>query len=485
MPRLAKPAQGKYADFARSVRTLREAAGMSVQALSDASGVPLSSVYAAESGARLPSEENFAAMAQAMGTDVELATELRRSAHHNALRDKIPDTPAAAGDDRASGRRAAGDRLALLLRSVHARAGFPSLRNLAEATGTSPSVISRFLNGQLPADRHLLIAILEALDATEQEQDAATAAWSKLRQRRISKPTQQTLALLYGTATSCAYPRCTVPLVRWDGDQSTVAVVVAHIEPYSSSMRLDELDHFDNLILLCHNHHRSTEMASPADLRAWKADQAARSRAAATLPPQPDTKPLPEHPLLPGLPSAARSAGMSMTLWPAFEAFYLDREGFFHDFTQLHLGSRKTSEDVVHHTFMEILGAWATLLEDENLDRKAFAILQRDVQAVMDREGNEPFFVTAKATAGNLHDELRATDAEFGLIAEMTKLPTWQYQVLIVRYVLGYSVQKTAHYMGLLPARVRTYERLAKKRLRTQLGLPVTLPTPPQDTSTS
>ncbi|AXI91265.1 hypothetical protein SAM9427_36475 (plasmid) [Streptomyces sp. ETH9427] len=300
MPRLARPAQGKYADFARSVRALREAAGMSVQDLSDASRVPLSSIYAAESGTRLPSEENFAAMARALGADAEHAAEMRRSAQRKALHDQLPH------DDNDSGPGAfahvtSAPELSTLLRSLHARAGSPSLRTIARAAHASPAAVSRFLNGQLPADLNLLNAFLKALDVTDEEREAVSTLWRKRQSGRISRPNQQALALLYGSATSCAYPGCTVPLITWDGDQPRTAVEIVHIESYSSTSYAD-LDRYDNLLLLCPEHHRRSKSASPAELKAWKADQTARSRAAAPPQQSPDNaKQANARPRTPGL----------------------------------------------------------------------------------------------------------------------------------------------------------------------------------------
>ncbi|MET9847852.1 sigma-70 family RNA polymerase sigma factor [Streptomyces ossamyceticus] len=475
MPRLAKPAQGKYADFARSVRALRDSAGMSAQELSDASGVPLSSVYAAESGSRLPSAGNFAAMARALGVDAEFAAELRVSAHYDALQNEVPDD-ATADDSQPFAQQTAEHALSTLLRSVHVRAGSPSLRTLARTTGTSPSVISRFFNGRPPAHRGLLTAILDALEATEYEQDAVIAFWRQFRRERISKPTPQTLALLYGSATSCAYPGCTVPLVRWDDEQPSVAVEIVHIEPCSAAMRPEQLDQFDNLILLCPQHHRSRNEASPADLRAWKAEQAARSRAAVLPRRQPDHE-APSKPLL----SSARKTAADGTLPSAFEAFYLAHREFFHAFAQLHLGSPAAVDETVHQVFTEILRTWDAMLEQEDLEGMTFSVLQRHVQAVLQREGREPLFMTDGSTTIHLRSELNLAEAGGDLFAEMTKLPPREYQVIVLRHLVGCSTQDTARYMGLHPHTVRSHERRGRQRLRTRLGLPAAPSTDQKD----
>ncbi|MET9595675.1 helix-turn-helix domain-containing protein [Streptomyces sp. NPDC006516] len=468
MPRLARPARGKYADFARSVRALRRAEGMTVQELSDASGVPLSSIYAAESGNRLPTEENFAAMAPALGIEAEYASELRRSAHFNAQQREVPND-ATADDLEDLSQQASAHALSAHLRSMHVRAGSPPLRTLAEQTGTSPSVISRFFQGHPPAHRGLMTAVLDALDATEDEQERLTSLWKQLRRERIRKPTTQTLALLYGTATSCAYPGCTVPLVRWDGEQPSVAVEIVHIESHSATMRPEQLDQFDNLILLCPQHHRSRSDTTPADLRAWKADQAALSRTAAL--PQTSQAATGSSELL--IPAAQRTAPDS-TLPLAYEAFCLAHQEFFHAFAQLHLGSPAAAEETVHQVFLEIFHTWDTLLQEDDLAGMTFAILQRHIHATSQREGHKPSLVIDEPTTTHLRSKLCLADAGRDLFAEMSKLPVRQYNVIVLRYLLGYSTHDTARYMGLHQATVRSHERRALSLLRTKAGLPTT-----------
>ncbi|WP_217140269.1 sigma-70 family RNA polymerase sigma factor [Streptomyces sp. AC627_RSS907] len=444
MPRLARPTQGKYADFARSVRALREAAGMSVQELSEASQVPPSSIYAAESGTRLPSEENFAAMARALGTDAERAAEMRRSAQRKALHDQSPQ------DDNGSGPGAfahvrSAQELSGLLRALHVRAGSPSLRRIARAAHASPSAVSRFLNGHLPTDLQLLNAFLDALGTTDEEHEAVSALWRQRRRGRISRPNQQTLALLYGSATSCAYPGCTVPLITWDGDQPRNAVEIVHIESYSSTSYAD-LDHFDNLILLCPNHHRRSHSASPTELKAWKADQTARVRAAAPAQPSADTAPP-----APDL---------------ALQAFFQAHKESFYGFARFYLGSPE-GDEVTQDAFKEMAAAWNELMAQENLEGAAFNILRRHVQGALRRNGHAQAFIIEvpeefRHQPGGVElPESALTEFRAALI----ELPERQRDVIVLRHLLGYSTEQTARCMGLSQDAVRFHDAKGRRRL--------------------
>ncbi|MER6621938.1 MULTISPECIES: hypothetical protein [unclassified Streptomyces] len=55
-----------------------------------------------------------------------------------------------------------------------------------------------------------------------------------------------------------------------------------------------------------------------------------------------------------------------------FEAFH---QGFFHDFAEIHLGSRRTAEQVVHEVFPEILGSWEELLQQGVTHRGVAGVL--------------------------------------------------------------------------------------------------------------
>jgi len=76
-----------------------------------------------------------------------------------------------------------------------------------------------------------------------------------------TEPTPSTLKRLFAlSGNRCAFPRCPVPAI--DARTGRVAVEVAHIKGespggprYDPSQTDDERRHFDNLLLLCRNHH--------------------------------------------------------------------------------------------------------------------------------------------------------------------------------------------------------------------------------------
>lgn len=78
---------------------------------------------------------------------------------------------------------------------------------------------------------------------------------------REPEPTERTKRVLFGTATCCGFPSCPEPLIyQYDG-LLTINVDVAHIR--SGVARgpryvhgYDRVREFENVLLLCHKHHR-------------------------------------------------------------------------------------------------------------------------------------------------------------------------------------------------------------------------------------
>jgi hypothetical protein len=97
--------------------------------------------------------------------------------------------------------------------------------------------------------------------------------------------TQQTIKLLFGQASSCAFRGCDTTLVFTDRNQRTVVAEIAHIRsesqdgPRHDPAYVGDLNGPENLLLLCGVHHKPVdrhESTYPiADLERWKVDQLA------------------------------------------------------------------------------------------------------------------------------------------------------------------------------------------------------------------
>lgn len=162
-----------------------------------------------------------------------------------------------------------------------------------------------------------------------------------------------------------------------------------------------------------------------------------------------------------------------------FEAFYLGHHEVFHAYAEVHFGNRETAEEVIHEVFLEIHAGWSQLLSAGNLEQGAWAIVRRIVHNRLDAEGRGPAFVingpiaqaldTALVTA---REKLRKMESSSGLYEAIAELPDRQFEVIVLRYVLGYPTAKVAWYIGIDDRTVGHHLRRAKERLRLKLGLP-------------
>ncbi|MEU3188675.1 sigma-70 family RNA polymerase sigma factor [Streptomyces sp. NPDC006923] len=158
-----------------------------------------------------------------------------------------------------------------------------------------------------------------------------------------------------------------------------------------------------------------------------------------------------------------------------YEAFYLGHQEFFHTFAEIHLGSRGAAEKAVHQVFLEILAGWEQLLQEGDLEQQTLAVLQRHVSASLQWEDRDPAFVINGPIAQTLRairDELEITDGSRGLYEAIAQLPVRQFNVIVLRYLIGYPTARIARFMGVDVRTVDYHNRKAKERLRVQLGLP-------------
>ncbi|MEU8851926.1 sigma-70 family RNA polymerase sigma factor [Streptomyces sp. NPDC048564] len=158
-----------------------------------------------------------------------------------------------------------------------------------------------------------------------------------------------------------------------------------------------------------------------------------------------------------------------------FEAFYLGHQEFFHDFAEIHLGSRRTAEQVVHQVFLEILGGWDGLLQQGDLEQQTLAVLHRGVTRRLEGEGRPPAFLINGPIAKNLEavrSQLELNSTAGGLYEAILELPTRQFTVIVLRHLLGYPTKRIARYMGLDTRTVDYHGRKGKERLRIRLDLP-------------
>ncbi len=133
-----------------------------------------------------------------------------------------------------------------------------------------------------------------------------------------------------------------------------------------------------------------------------------------------------------------------------FEAHYVMSQEAWHSYALYRLGSNDTAERAVHRAFLEVLRDWDALLAEENLPQQTWSILRRIV-------GDEAL--------GAARDGISMLPSTIGLYPALLKLPQRQLDVIILRYILSYSSQKTGWYLGITASTVDHHCRKARERL--------------------
>ncbi|MBL1109770.1 sigma-70 family RNA polymerase sigma factor [Streptomyces sp. 5-8] len=170
---------------------------------------------------------------------------------------------------------------------------------------------------------------------------------------------------------------------------------------------------------------------------------------------------------------AAPPSKAGAELPPDFEAFYLGHQEMFCAYAEIHFGSRTTAEEVVHVALVEVLAGWTELLRSENLVRGAWAIVRRTVHDRLKLENRAPAFAIKGPIAQALaaaRDQLKMIESASGLYGAIAELPGRQFDVIVLRYMLGYPASKVAWYMGIDERTVGYHLRRGRERLRVMLG---------------
>ncbi|MGW5353389.1 RNA polymerase sigma factor [Streptomyces sp. NPDC004031] len=164
-----------------------------------------------------------------------------------------------------------------------------------------------------------------------------------------------------------------------------------------------------------------------------------------------------------------------------FQAFYLVHQEIFHSYAEVNLGFPGQAREAVHEAFREILSGWNALLQEGEIEQQAWGILRRTVARYLEA-GNRPTALlvngpierakAASAILRSARERLALMDGSRGLYVAIADLPPRQFDVVVLRFVVGYPASRIAWLLGIDERTVDYHIRKGKERLRVQLGLP-------------
>jgi RNA polymerase sigma factor (sigma-70 family) len=161
----------------------------------------------------------------------------------------------------------------------------------------------------------------------------------------------------------------------------------------------------------------------------------------------------------------------------SFDAFDASHHRLWLRYAHTQAGSREAAQRIVEDACRHLLEHWEHALRQESLTEYAWTVLKEHVAHWLGERGLRPQLAETaafhaavrKALLHELRDEFAVLEGEIGLYAAIGRLPERQYDVIVLRYVLGCSEEEVAGYLGFQTATVRSHIRYAKRKLAREL----------------
>jgi RNA polymerase sigma-70 factor (ECF subfamily) len=158
----------------------------------------------------------------------------------------------------------------------------------------------------------------------------------------------------------------------------------------------------------------------------------------------------------------------------AFDAFVQLNFAGWVRYAHLHVGNFKDAELIACELVLQLHETWEYVLGHyNNVSLHALALLRGEIELRYPECGSDRLVENAAFLRA-----MHAAQQEFALLAEslgvysaVARLPERQFQVIILRFVLGYGVRETAARMGVSKGTVGSLTHYAKRTLARDLGL--------------
>ncbi|MFF3991672.1 sigma-70 family RNA polymerase sigma factor [Streptomyces sp. NPDC001797] len=178
--------------------------------------------------------------------------------------------------------------------------------------------------------------------------------------------------------------------------------------------------------------------------------------------------------------------GVPYEMPAALDAFYRTYIRAQVQYAAVILGDKDAAKTVVRRLYHHLAMNWSAARTDEG---GAEAYAWRNLKRLVDDRAREPFAQDPLAAATAARDRTHAVheaaremlrkmqsqmadlDSPAGLYTAMGLLPERQFDVIVLHYSLGFSVEQVADMMGIQSSTVRTHRRHARGRIAARLGI--------------
>jgi RNA polymerase sigma factor (sigma-70 family) len=170
--------------------------------------------------------------------------------------------------------------------------------------------------------------------------------------------------------------------------------------------------------------------------------------------------------------------GLSRPSTTIFEAFHESSHKPWLRFAHLQVGSREAAEQVVHETYVHLVSVWEHALQQESVEGYGWTLLTEHIAAWLARHERAPALVQTAVFEADLstvlvsvRERLRLLESNLGLYSAIADLPGRQYEVIVLRYILGLEDERVAWHLGVSEPTVRSLARHARNKLEQELTL--------------
>jgi RNA polymerase sigma factor (sigma-70 family) len=155
----------------------------------------------------------------------------------------------------------------------------------------------------------------------------------------------------------------------------------------------------------------------------------------------------------------------------AFEVFYTLHQATWVRYAHVETGSRQAAEQIADAVTAHLADTWEHVLQQESVERHAWGLLKAAVARWLGEHQAESAFIETAAfdrvarALARAREQFAVMEESLGLYTAIAQLPERQYDVIVLRYVLGYPDSRVAFLLGITEGTVRSHVRFAKRHL--------------------
>jgi len=161
-----------------------------------------------------------------------------------------------------------------------------------------------------------------------------------------------------------------------------------------------------------------------------------------------------------------------------FELFYQKYQEVWRAYAYAQTGSLEVADQIVDDVTAQLADLWACASGPDDVGRYAWALLKTTiVRSLNDRQARPAFVETlvfdrTALAMDYVREQFNLIEESLSLYTAVSRLPEREYDVIVLRYVLGYSTGQAAAVLGIEASSVDRYIRSAKRSLARELGTP-------------